>query len=188
MRRPTIQDGRRRCSTVAGATLILLVAGCETTTIKSVPTVDTGARSAPRSPITDADVIAAGADGRRLSADDAVGTDASASRLHDIEGALLLYDALHHHLPPTLDDLKPLDDAGMELQTNAPSGQPYLYIPNGLVTLGSNHRIIVADPAPSAAGKRWCILLPPSPARGTGISASVLELPEATFRTYVPAE
>jgi hypothetical protein len=185
---------------VAGAALAL--AGCVTTTTKSIPTT----------PMADADLnVSAGTSGgngnaqantaavdsftggdRRTSADEAVAanpSDVSAGRLHDIEGMLLMYCALHKRMPARLEDLRPLADADTDLQLTAPSGQPYLYVPYGLVAKGATLRIVVADPAPSAKGSRWCILVPPVPISSNApASMEVVAVPEVAFRQYVPAE
>ena len=172
----------------------LSTSGCVTTTTTSAPTV-------PSSPITSAstkdinqiEAADTGVDnggGGRISADDAVAGDASAARLHDIEGTLLMYYALYHRMPQRLEELKPLADADTDLQLVAPSGRPYLYVPDGLVAAGTSKRIIVADPAPSLrTASRQCILAPPLPmSPRASLSMEVLAVPEAAFKRYVPAE
>ena len=156
--------------------------GCETTTVKSLPTTPADPPPRATSAADSADV--ADAVGGSMSIDDAVASDASASRLHEISGALLMYYALHHRLPQTLDELKPLADAGTELSVTAPSGRPYLYAPRGLAAMAVEKRLIVADPAPSATGRRWCILMPPPGGPAASVSMEVLALPEAAFRQF----
>ncbi len=192
---------RTRTSRVTGCgrrwlavAVAIAAAGCQTTVTRSIPTA-----SSPPDPSSTADVRRAAAtdaappagdDDRRLSADDAVGGDASANRLHDIEGTLLMYFALHRRLPPTLDALRPLADADTDLQLTAPSGRPYLYAPGGLVAPGASKRILVADPAPSPRTRaRQCILAPPAPPEaGAALSMEVVAVPEAAFKRYAPAD
>ena len=192
---PRRSSGRGRRSLIGPRALAVGVcaataaaAGCQTTTIRSVPTTP----PPPPAPATNADVRAAAASGGGdpgpFSVNDAVAGDPSAGRLQDISGAMLLYYAVHKRLPPQLDDLKPLADAGTDLPTLAPSGRPYLYAPGGLVAQGTNYRIVVADPAPSPAGVRQCIRLPNTmPAPGAALTTEVVAVPEAAFKQYVPA-
>ena len=160
--------------------------GCVTTTRQLSP----GLAPPPQSSASMDDVRQAeAADVGPVSADDAVSADASAARLHDIEGPLLMYYALHHRLPDRLEEIRPLADADTDLQLVAPSGQPYLYAPNGLGAPGTSKRIIVADPAPSPrTGARQCILMPPPPTTlGAPLSMEVLPVPEAAFKQFTPA-
>ena len=100
-----------------------------------------------------------------------------------------MYCALHKQMPARLEDLIPLADADVDLKLTAPSGQPYLYVPDGLLAPGATHRIVVADPAPSRAGSRWCIQMPPQPIGGRApASMEVVAVPEAAFKRYVPAD
>ncbi len=79
-------------------------------------------------------------------------------------------------------------DADLDV-TYPPTGQPYLYVPGGLEALGTDRRILVADPIPSAKGTRACILEPPpSASAGAAASMEVVSVPEAAFKRYVPAE
>ena len=183
--------GFRHWSSAAFCTLVIGIStpGCVTTTTRSLPTVPSQpTASASRADVTQA-TASADAGGGPVSADDAVASDASAARLHDIEGTLLMYCALHKRMPPRLEDLLPLADADTDLQVTAPSGRPYLYVPQGLVATGATQRIVVADPAPSPRGSRWCILVPPMPPGARGpLSMEVVAVPEAAFKQYTPAE
>ena len=175
-------------------TAVLCLAGCQTTMTRSVPTVP--ASSLPESNAPDLTATprqqpaAIDANDGPVSADEAVAGDVSAGRLHDIEGTLLVYYALHHRLPGRLDELVPLADADTDLKLTAPSGRPYLYVPDGLVAPGASKRILVADPAPAArTGVRQCILAPPVlPMAGAALSMEVVAVPEVAFRRYAPAE
>ena len=161
--------------------------GCVTTTSKSVPMTPSDPPPRATTP-ADARATEAAVDtGPVLTPDQAVSTDASAARLHDISGAMLVYVALHRRLPPSLDALRPLADPGTDLPVVAPSGQPYLYTPVGLTAMGATKRIIVADPTPSPTGTRACILVPPPGAAGAALSMEVVTIPEATFRAYSPS-
>ena len=86
-------------------------------------------------------------------------TDPCAMRLHDLSGALLLYHATYHQLPPTLNDLRSIPDAVSPLETfNCPvSNQPYLYSQTGVAVAGQTGRVIVYDATPAHDGKRWAI-------------------------------
>lgn len=122
-----------------------------------------------------------------VSADQAVYTDPSAIRLEDIDEAILLYYRVQGSMPPTLDDLRSLGSIAADLNLVSPSGQPYAYVPGGLSAPGSQKLLVVYDPADSANGRRWCILISP-PHPGAPLSAEVLALPEIVFRTYLASE
>ena len=122
--------------------------------------------------------------GFSVNTDDAIIPDASSARLDDIVGALLFYIRANQGVPPTLDDLKTLPGVPENLNTISPSGQPYMYAPQGLTAPNSNKRLLVYDPEESANGRRWCILV--SQVRpGAPLTAEVLALPEISFRAYL---
>lgn len=126
--------------------------------------------------------------GPTMSADQAVASDPCASRLQDISGALLLYVAINKQLPPHLEDLQSMADVDTQLQFTCPvSGKPYLYIPDGLHAPAQAKEIVVADAEPSHHGKRWCVLMGKLE-KGHASAMEVLEIPEATFHTYLPVE
>jgi hypothetical protein len=121
-----------------------------------------------------------------VSADQAVGADPCAARLHDIEGAMLLYYAIHKTLPEKLVDLAPLADFDAPLVFTCPaSGQPYGYNRDGLRAPGKTKNILVYDPTPAHNGKRWCIFTTPA-GRGTSRSLEVLAVTDPFFRGYQP--
>jgi hypothetical protein len=124
---------------------------------------------------------------QNVTADQAVITDPSASQLEDIEEAILFYYRVNQSMPPTLDALRSLGTFGAQLNFISPSGQPYAYFPNGLSMSGSQKFLIACDPAETASGKRWCILISP-PRPGAALSAEVIALPEIVFRTYLASE
>jgi hypothetical protein len=159
----------RFLNALSAIVLLILITGCQPTTPGQTP----GAAVAPLP--TD----------RTPTANEAVGDDPCAARLHDIVGALLSYFIDNHHLPDRLDELKP--DLGMELNFTCPaSNQPYAYSAGGLFAPGKSKRIIVWDAVPAHHGYRWCILMPHmSP--NAPIVPEVVPIPEKEFQTYVPA-
>ena len=124
--------------------------------------------------------------GRQPTADEAVASDPCSTRLHDIEGALLMYYALNKQFPASLEDLKPFADAGTELKLTCPvSNLPYVYSSAGLVAAGSNMKIIVWDPTPAHNGMRWCIVMPFA-APGAALVPDVKPIGEKEFAAFVP--
>ena len=108
--------------------------------------------------------------------------DACATRLVDIEGALLEYYVTMHHWPASLDELKPLSSTPLEL-TCPVSKQRYIYNPLGLEGPADPRKLIVYDALPSHNNARWGIMLghdvnSPTPA------LDVKLIPEASFRQY----
>ncbi len=113
-------------------------------------------------------------------------TDPCAARLHDLEGALLLYYALHKTLPEKLTDLAPLADVDAPLAFTCPiSGLPYGYNRDGLFSPGKTKSILVYDPTPAHAGRRWCIFSAPAKP-GASRSLQVLSVTEPFFLGYQP--
>jgi hypothetical protein len=164
-----------RLLNVSSATLLLmLITGCQPTTPGQTPAPGVGVAPLPTN--------------HQPTAEEAVGDDPCATRLHDIMGALLTYYIQNHYsLPVRLDQLKPYADLGTELNFTCPaSGQPYSYSPGGLFAPGKTKRIIVWDSTPAHHGYRWCILMPHmSP--NSPIVPEVVPIPEKEFQTYVPA-
>jgi hypothetical protein len=154
----------------------LMSCGCVTETTKvGVPTEQVGT-AAPSPPH------------QTLSPDEAVDSDPSAIRLHDIAGALLQYYALNKRLPDRLEEAATLADADQPLQLISPaSGKPYGYVPQGLVLEGRKKRIIVFDPGPHQ-GLRWCVFIADQTQPGGAQSVEVLPVPEGVFGLYRPAE
>lgn len=124
-------------------------------------------------------------DGEDSQAVDPSITDPCAARLHDLEGALLLYYAIHKTLPEKLADLAPLADLDAPLSFDCPvSGLPYGYNREGLHSPGRAKSIIVYDPTPTK-GRRWCIFMAPA-APGASRSLQVLSVTEPFFLGYQP--
>jgi hypothetical protein len=154
--------------------LAVLTTGCQPTT-----PIHTGAVAISTAPLpTD----------RPATADEAVASDESASRLHDIAGAILTYYVENHQrLPNFLEEIKPFADPGTQLNLTSPSsGQPYIYSPAGLFADGQSKRIIVWEPKPNKQGMRWCLLMPHM-APGTAIIPEVVPIPEKVFEAFIPA-
>lgn len=118
--------------------------------------------------------------------------DACARRMHDLCGALLIYHLRHGRLPDTLAALPPppgtapADHAAALHLTCPESGQPYVYLPQGMHLPERQQWIIVHDPLPSHPGYRWAIRLDAaSSARGRAESGAlvlkVVAVPESAF-------
>lgn len=123
-----------------------------------------------------------------LTQDNAVGSDADASRLHDIEGMLLYYYAVNKKMPDKLDDLTKYADFDQVPNFTCPSnGKPYEYYPVGLSTPNHDKLIIIADPAPLHSGNRYCIFIS-RPHPGAAMASEVLPIPEGLFKGYAPAQ
>jgi hypothetical protein len=150
-----------------------LMGGCQTTTTRD-PAVGVAETQLPSD--------------RAATPDETVGSDESASRLHDIEGAILNYYIHNHYrLPNFLEDVKSFADIGTDLNFNSPSsGEPYVYSPDGLFAIGQEKRIIVWDPKPNQKGFRWCILMPPMQ-QGVAIVPEVVPIQEKLFQAFAPA-
>jgi hypothetical protein len=125
---------------------------------------------------------------RPATPDEAVSSDLSANRLHDIVGAILDYYVVNHNrLPDSLEDVRPFADVGTQLNFTSPSsGLPYQYSPAGLYASGQQKRIIVWEPKPDKQGIRWCILMPPL-AAGKAVVPEVVPIQEKTFEAFIPA-
>jgi len=91
--------------------------------------------------------------------------DACVDRMQDIAGALMMYYHDHRSLPERLEDLQTLPIIGADLQFSCPAtGKHFIYVPNGLKSLGRPKRVLAYDPDPSDLtpdGIRWCVLAPP---------------------------
>lgn len=109
-------------------------------------------------------------------------TDASAARLHDIAGAILMYRAFNDSMPKELADLKATSDE--ELNFICPiTNTPYVYVRDGLHYPGRSKSIVVYEPIARPRGTRWCILMADAKPGGAQ-SLEVLEIPEADFLAY----
>jgi hypothetical protein len=165
---------------VLSATLLLLLAGGCTTTRQPVRPaqeiyVDAAPDEAPPPPRPKVKTNTPGA-----PAVSPLVFDPCADRLHDeIAGLLLQYFALHKHLPPTLDELASIASAGEELDFTCPvSHKPYVYVPQGLVGVGTDRRLYVYDAVPAHGGLRWGLVSDPQG------DLKVVPMDEQMFRKF----
>ena len=126
----------------------------------------------------------------KLTAAQQASIDACGDRMQDIAGALMLYYRDHRSLPGRLEDLQSLPIIGTDLQFSCPAtGKHFVYVPNGLKSLGHPKRILVYDPDPSdvsPAGIRWCVLAPPfQPGQATQ-TIEAYPMPTREFVSYLP--
>jgi hypothetical protein len=155
------------------------IAGCQSST------APTPQPQPPDAAVTRLPVAGQGTPDATLNTNQAFLTDASAVRLDEIVGDLLLYFRANQGMPGQLEDLRTV--AGADLNLIAPCGQPYGYVPQGLSVRNSNKLLVVYDPQESADGRRWCILvvqLRP----GAPLTAEVLAISETLFRTYLASQ
>jgi hypothetical protein len=87
----------------------------------------------------------------------------NAERLHEISGALLLYQARHGTLPPSLDELKADVIASGNAALLPPlvcpvTKKPYVYHAAGLIAPGVPGRIILHGPEP-IDGRYWALIV-----------------------------
>jgi hypothetical protein len=115
-------------------------------------------------------------------------SDPCATRLHEISGAMLTYQAVRGRMPASLEDLQTVQGVTEgPLQLTCPaSGEAYVYVPDGLRSAEDARQIVVHDRSADASGFRWVILM--QPPRGRQAAATwVMKLGEPAFRAYVPA-
>jgi hypothetical protein len=121
---------------------------------------------------------------RPVGIDTAVKSDPCAARLHAISGTMLMYYALHNRLPPTLDELRALQEVDQPLNFACPvSGERYVYVPTGLVSQDDNRQIILHDAQPERNGARWTILMQRPQGRQPA-AMWVVSLTDPMFRAY----
>ena len=175
---------RRRLVLHATAALVLL-AGCQRT-VTTEGGIGSGA------PVVVVNGQSAGRDGASgkpasppMSIDRALKSDPCSVRLHEISGAMLTYLATRGRMPRTLDDLQSTLDPGEGVLTfTCPTtGEPYVYVPQGLRSGADPRQIVVHDRSPDATGLRWVILMQPPTGRQAP-ATWVMHLPESEFRTY----
>jgi hypothetical protein len=123
--------------------------------------------------------------GPAMSIDRALKSDPCSVRLHEISGAMLTYLATHGRMPRTLEELQSTLDPGEGVLTfTCPTtGEPYVYVPQGLRSGTDPHQIVVYDRSPDATGLRWVILMQP-PVGRQAPATWVMRVPESEFRTY----
>lgn len=127
---------------------------------------------------------AAAVNNGRAELDSITSNDPCGNRVHELAGVMLLYYAVHHQLPATLEELRSVADADQDLHFTCPvSGKPYIYEPAGLVSGGNEERLVLFDPEPTHKGARWGVVAaPPHGLRPATASATLL--PEAMFKRY----
>jgi len=120
-----------------------------------------------------------------LPSDGLAATDPCATRLHDISGTMLMYYLLNKKLPERLDLLRPLADAGTELNFTCPaSGKPYIYAPGDTAVPVSERRLVLYDATPAHHGLRWGIVA--APAQGDQpMSLWVEPISDAALREFL---
>jgi hypothetical protein len=166
---------------------VFLLAGCQRTVttdggigsgrpvvvVNGQSTEPDGAPRAPSSP--------------SMSIDRALKSDPCSVRLHEISGAMLTCLAIQGRLPRTLDELQSMQGPGeAALNFTCPTtGEPYVYVPQGLRSPGDPRQIVVHDRSPDPTGLRWVILMQPAKARQAP-ATWVMRLPESEFRRYQP--
>jgi hypothetical protein len=112
--------------------------------------------------------------------------DSCEERLHNVSGLLLLYYALNHRLPETLEELAPLAEADTELRLTCPTtGQPFVYVPGGMFAPNTDQRLIIYEQSAAHRGLRWVVVVAPPPQPGQPPSTRVIPFSEERFRSYV---
>ena len=115
-------------------------------------------------------------------------TDPCANRLHDLAGSLLLYYAVHRRLPEQIAELDQIAGPTARGALACPvSGQPYIYNPRGLLAPDTKSQIVLYDPAPSHAGRRWAVSIVEPTGDSDALVTKVVLLPDALFRPPAPA-
>ena len=111
--------------------------------------------------------------------------DPCSVRLHDIEGALLMYFMINKHYPDTLEELRSVADVDTDLKFTCPvSNQAYGYAPRGMRAPGRQKLVIVWDTDTAHAGRRNCIMAVDTPNSHAPQSLEVLSIPEPVFLSY----
>jgi len=84
-------------------------------------------------------------------------TDPCATRLQDIEGAIMDYYVDNRQLPAHLEDLRKMRGYSNLEFTCPVSNLPYIYNPIGIITADHQPRMICYDATPVHYGRRWVI-------------------------------
>ncbi len=107
-------------------------------------------------------------------------TDPCTMRLHDLSGALLLYQANYGRLPETLEALREMPGALAPLESfDCPeSHQAYQYDSNG--EKKGERVLLLYDPVPAHDGKRWVVeMVDWKP--GRPLVTKIIQIPEKVF-------
>jgi hypothetical protein len=149
----------------------LLAAGCHTS-----------------SPQKQSDVPAAQSSSERLHTDPNTLTDPCAENLQNICEAMLLYYTTNKLLPAALPELQPYADAGTQLAFSCPvSGDPYDYVPAGLIGPGIHDRLVLYDAEPVHNGHRWAIVMSHG-APAQPVTLFVIPLSDSLLKAYLQSQ
>ena len=110
--------------------------------------------------------------------------DPSAIKMHDIEGAILMYFAINKTLPEHIADALPLADVPLDLKVPG-SEKEYVYTRDGIRLQDQEARYILYEPAPMHSGFRLAIKLnDPEPFKA--LVMQVIPVPESFFLLHPP--
>ena len=107
-------------------------------------------------------------------------TDPCAMRMHDACAPLLLYFGRYQRLPDRIEELAQVPGVTVPELACPESGRPYIYDPQGPPGLEAGTRIILYDPTPAHAGRRWTIVVR-EPKPGQALVVNVVAVPESVF-------
>ena len=168
----------RRVTVAVLAAMLLATGGCAAAK-KTTPAPGKSSTTRPATAKADAAAPFTG---------DVTITDPCANRLHDLAGSLLLYYAVHRRLPEQIAELDQIAGPAAPGALVCPvSGQPYIYNPRGLLSPDTKSQIVLYDPAPSHAGRRWAISIVEPAGDSDALVTKVVLLPDAIFRPPAPA-
>jgi hypothetical protein len=110
--------------------------------------------------------------------------DPSAIKMHDIEGAILMYYAINKVLPPKIEDALPLADVPLDMNVPGTS-QQYVYTREGIILQDQEARLIVYEPAPLHKGHRLAIRVN-DPKAFQPLVMHIIPVPESFFLLHPP--
>lgn len=110
--------------------------------------------------------------------------DPSAIKMHDLEGAILMYYALNKVLPPKIEDALPLADVPLDLNVPGTS-QQYVYTREGIILQDQEARLILYEPAPLHQGYRLAIRVN-DPKAFQPLVMHIIPVPESFFLLHPP--
>lgn len=167
----------RRVTVAVLAAVLLATSGCAGTK-KTTPARGKSSTTRPATAKVDAAAPFTG---------DVTITDPCANRLHDLAGSLLLFYAVHRRLPEQIAELDQIAGPAAPGALVCPvSGQPYIYNSRGLLSPDTKSQIILYDPAPSHAGRRWAISIVEPTGDSDALVTQVVLLPDPIFRPPAP--
>jgi hypothetical protein len=109
--------------------------------------------------------------------------DDGAARLHDLSGALLLFEAAYHRLPASLDELARVTALEARTTTDPVTGRPFAYERDGFAR--SDHVRLVIVAAPKAGSElMWAV----SVTTGATVTAEVVTLPASSYGELLGSE